>query len=74
MSVPISPNPSSDVIVISLNIEKTVQDAKIVVYDLNGKIMSSINVKEIMILQNLYKKIILVQVLTSLVFSLMEKV
>lgn len=44
--ISISPNPSSDVIVISLNIEETVQDAKIVVYDLNGKIMSSINVKE----------------------------
>lgn len=44
--ISVSPNPSSDVIVISLNIEETVQDAKIVVYDLNGKVMSSINVKE----------------------------
>lgn len=44
--ISVSPNPSSDVIVISLNIEETVQDAKIVVYDLNGKIMSSLNIKE----------------------------
>jgi hypothetical protein len=44
--ISISPIPSSGEIIIYLNIEETVQDAKIVVYDLNGKIMSSINVKE----------------------------
>jgi hypothetical protein len=44
--ISVSPNPSSDVIVISLNIDEDVKDAKIIVYDLSGKLMSSINVKE----------------------------
>lgn len=42
----ISPNPSSDVVVVSLNIEESVQDAKIIVYDLSGKLLSSMNINE----------------------------
>jgi hypothetical protein len=42
----VSPNPSSDVITVSLNIEKTVQNAKLQVYDLNGTLLSSLNVNE----------------------------
>lgn len=42
----VSPNPSSDVITVSLNIEESVQDAKLIVYNLNGNIMSSLNIKE----------------------------
>lgn len=44
--ISVSPNPSSDIIVISLNVEESVQDAKLVVYDLNGNIISSLNIKE----------------------------
>lgn len=42
----VSPNPSSDVITVSLNIEKSVQNAKLQVYDLNGTLLSSLNVNE----------------------------
>ncbi|GAA3636567.1 tail fiber domain-containing protein [Flavivirga jejuensis] len=42
----ISPNPSSDIIEVSLNIEDTVKDAKLITYDLNGKIMSSLNIND----------------------------
>lgn len=41
-----SPNPSSNEITISLFIDESVQDAKLVVYDLNGRIVSSLNIKE----------------------------
>ena len=40
------PNPSSNTVIISLNIEEAVKEAKLIVYDLNGKIISSLNVKE----------------------------
>lgn len=44
--ISVSPNPSSDVISISLNIEEGVQDAKLVIYDLRGNVLSSLSVKE----------------------------
>ncbi len=42
----VSPNPSSNIVEVSLNIEDKVKDAKLVVYDLNGKIMSSLNISD----------------------------
>lgn len=42
----VSPNPSSDFITISFNVEKNVQNASIVVYDLNGKQMSNLLINE----------------------------
>ncbi|WP_283240187.1 tail fiber domain-containing protein [Flavobacterium sedimenticola] len=44
--ISVSPNPSKDVISVSFNIEKSVQNAKLEVYDLKGNLLSSLNVKE----------------------------
>lgn len=44
--ISVSPNPSKDVITISFNIEKTVQTATLNVHDLNGNVLSSLNVKD----------------------------
>lgn len=44
--ISVSPNPSSDVISVSVNIQEGVQDAKLVVYDLKGSVLNSLNVKE----------------------------
>lgn len=44
--ISVSPNPSTDLVIVSLNIEETVQDAKLVIYDLNGNIISSLVIKE----------------------------
>lgn len=42
----VSPNPSNDVITVSLNIEKGIQSAKLMVHDLNGTVLSSLNINE----------------------------
>lgn len=42
----VSPNPSNDVIIVSLNIEKGIQSAKLMVHDLNGTVLSSLNINE----------------------------
>ncbi len=42
----VSPNPSNDVISVSLNIEKGIQSAKLLVHDLNGTVLSSLNINE----------------------------
>lgn len=44
--ISVSPNPSSDMITVSLNIEKTVQNAKLMVFDLNGLVLNSLNISE----------------------------
>ncbi|WP_187388359.1 tail fiber domain-containing protein [Seonamhaeicola marinus] len=44
--ISVSPNPSSSAIEIALNIEKSVKDARLVTYDLNGKIISSLSINE----------------------------
>lgn len=44
--ISVSPNPSNDVITVSLNIEKEVQTATLQVHDINGTILSSLNLKE----------------------------
>lgn len=40
----VSPNPSNNMVTVSFNIEKSVQSAKLNVYDLNGNVISSLNV------------------------------
>lgn len=42
----VSPNPSNDLITVSFNIEKSVQSAKLQVHDLNGNVISSLNVND----------------------------
>ncbi|CAM3451880.1 Peptidase S74 domain-containing protein [Flavobacterium longum] len=44
--VSVSPNPSSDVVQVSFSIEPSVQSAELQVFDLNGKMMGSLNIKE----------------------------
>ena len=44
--ISISPNPASDIITISLEIENNIQDAKILVYDTTGNVVSSLTIKE----------------------------
>ena len=44
--ISVSPNPSNDVITVSLNIEKEVQTATLQVHDINGTILSNLNLKE----------------------------
>ena len=44
--ISVSPNPSNDVIAVSMNIEKSVANAKLMVYDLKGAILSSLNINE----------------------------
>ena len=44
--ISISPNPSTDKITIALNIDKSVQQAKLFVHDINGNVMASFQVNE----------------------------
>jgi trimeric autotransporter adhesin len=44
--ISVSPNPSNDVITVSLNIEKGVQTAKLQVHDINGTVLSTLNINE----------------------------
>ena len=44
--ISVSPNPSRDVIAVSLNIEKGVENASLQVFDLNGKMLSNLSIKE----------------------------
>ena len=44
--ISVSPNPSNDVILVSMNIEKVVQNAKLLVHDINGTVLSSLNINE----------------------------
>jgi hypothetical protein len=44
--ISVSPNPSKDLITISFNIEKSVQNASIQVFDLNGTMMSNLKVND----------------------------
>jgi trimeric autotransporter adhesin len=42
----VSPNPSNDIISVSFNVEKSVQTAKLQVHDLNGNVISSLNIND----------------------------
>lgn len=44
--ISVSPNPSNDVILVSMNIEKVVQNAKLLVHDINGLVLSTLNINE----------------------------
>lgn len=44
--ISVSPNPSSDVISVSMNIESEVTEAKLVVYDLKGAVINSLTIKD----------------------------
>lgn len=44
--ISISPNPSNDMITVSFNVEKSVQSAKLLVHDLNGNVISSLNISD----------------------------
>lgn len=44
--ISVSPNPSNDMITVSINIEKEIQTATLQVHDLNGLVLSSLNLKE----------------------------
>ena len=44
--ISVSPNPSKDVITVSFNVEKSVTSAKLLVHDLNGNVLSSLNVND----------------------------
>jgi len=44
--ISVSPNPSQDVIAVSMNIDKSALNAKLMVYDLKGTILSSLNIHE----------------------------
>lgn len=44
--ISVSPNPSNDKISVSLNIEKEVQSAALQVHDINGNVLSNLNLKE----------------------------
>mgnify|MGYP000022189405 FL=1 len=44
--ISVSPNPSSDVISVSMNIESEVTEAKLVVYDLKGSVINSLTIKD----------------------------
>jgi hypothetical protein len=44
--ISVSPNPSNDVVTVSLSIEKSVQTATLNVYDLNGKLLNSLNIND----------------------------
>ncbi|MDI1254636.1 MAG: hypothetical protein PSV16_00920 [Flavobacterium sp.] len=57
----------SDIISVYLNIDESVQGAKLVIYDLTRKILSSLNIKERNNdMQNLSKKTTLALVIISL--------
>lgn len=42
----VSPNPSNDMITVSFNVERSVQSAKLQVHDLNGNVISSLNISD----------------------------
>jgi hypothetical protein len=44
--ISVSPNPSNDMITVSFNVEKLVQSAKLQVHDLNGNVISSLNIND----------------------------
>src|SRR6218665_831029 len=44
--ISVSPNPSNELISVSMNIEKSVANAKLMVYDLKGAVLSSLNINE----------------------------
>ena len=44
--ISVSPNPSSDLITVSFNVEKSVESAKLQVHDLNGNVISSLNIND----------------------------
>lgn len=44
--ISVSPNPSSDMITVSFNVEKLVDSAKLQVHDLNGNVISSLNISD----------------------------
>jgi hypothetical protein len=44
--ISVTPNPSSTNVIVTLNIDVFVEDAKLIIYDFNGKIMSSLTIKE----------------------------
>jgi hypothetical protein len=44
--ISVSPNPSNDIITVSVNIEKEVQSAALQVHDINGNVLSNLNLKE----------------------------
>lgn len=44
--ISVSPNPSNDLISISLNIEKSVQTASLQVHDLNGKLLNNLTISD----------------------------
>ena len=44
--ISVSPNPSRDVIAVSLNIDKGIENASLQVFDLNGKMLSNLSIKE----------------------------
>ncbi|MBK9256816.1 MAG: tail fiber domain-containing protein [Saprospiraceae bacterium] len=44
--ISISPNPSTDIISVSFNIDDTVTEAKLVVYEISGKLLNSLIIKE----------------------------
>ena len=44
--ISVSPNPSNDIIAVSINIDKSVTQAKLMVYDLKGAVLSSLNIHE----------------------------
>ena len=44
--ISVSPNPSRDVIAVSLNVEKGIENASLEVFDLNGKMLSNLSIKE----------------------------
>jgi hypothetical protein len=44
--ISVSPNPSNDFITVSFNVEKSVQNAKLNVHDLNGNVIISLNIND----------------------------
>lgn len=44
--ISVSPNPSNDLISVSLNIEKSVQTASLQVHDLNGKLLNNLTISD----------------------------
>ncbi|MBS1534218.1 MAG: tail fiber domain-containing protein [Bacteroidetes bacterium] len=44
--ISVSPNPSNDVISVSFNVDKSVQSAKLLVHDLTGNVLSSLNIND----------------------------
>lgn len=44
--ISVSPNPSRDVISVSINVEKGIDNATLQVYDLTGKLLNSLNIKD----------------------------